>query len=404
VSRQLRVDFATTEIFHREHSKNLAQGGVFVPTKERFELREIVPVELTLAFARKRVVMKGEVVHIVSPELAQTGATPGVAVQFVGSPAEVRRKLAPLLEACGSVPQAPIADGGRRAAPRVAARIPVRIEGGGQVGEGITRNLSQSGALVAVANVRWPPGQKVRLVLEHPLTGEVMELGGTVAREIETGGDVAALGSAFEPAPDHREDVARFVEQVQSIEHTRRLGGISGSIAELGAQNLVQMLGSAAQEGTLVMRSGQDEGVIGFHAQMLRSARLGSATGMKALIRLLSWEDGSFEFTARVERDEKAEAPLPLDAALFEAVRGIDELQRLDASRIPMEAKVVVAAEPGSPAAGGEPLSKIEAAVIDLARVGFTVQRIVDVIPETDPEILQALASLADRGVIQFAG
>jgi len=403
VPRQLRVDFATTEIFHREHSQNLAQGGVFVPTRDSFELREPVSVELLLAFCKKRVVMKGEVVHIVTPELAATGAKPGVAVQFAGSPAEVRRRLAPLVSACGSVPPPPLEDGGRRAAPRVAARISVRIDGGGSVADGTTRNLSQSGALVAVDGSDWTPGQKVRLALEHPLTGEVMEMGGAIAREIETGGDVAALGIAFEPAPAHRDDVARFVEQVQSIEHTRRLGGISGSIAELGVQNLVQMLGSAAQEGTLVMRCGEDEGVIGFHAQMLRSARLGSATGMKALVRLLSWEDGSFDFTARLERDEEAEAPLPVAAAVFEAVRGLDELQRLDSSRLPLDATVVVVAESDSPAGGGDPLTKIEAAVIDLARVGFTVQRIVDVIPETDPEILRALATLADRGVIQFA-
>jgi Tfp pilus assembly protein PilZ len=398
----LRVDFATADIFHREHSANLAKGGVFVPTRESFALREIVGVELALEFCKKRVLLKGEVVHIVTPELAVAGASPGIAVHFAESSAEVRRRLAPLVAACGSVPPPPIEDGGRRAAPRVAVRIPVRIDGDGVVADALTRNLSQTGALVTVDGAAIEPGRSVRLAFEHPGTGEVMEVVGRVAREIETGGEVAALGIEFQPDAERRGEVARFIEQVQAIEHTRRLGGISGSIAELGAQNLVQMLGSSAQEGTLVMRLGEDEGVIGFHGHMLRSARLGSATGMKALVRLLAWVDGTFEFCARLERDVDAEAPLPLVAAIFEAVRGLDEMQRLDLHRLPLDARVRIMEEPGSARDGGDSLSKIEAAVVDLARVGFTVQRIVDVIPETDPEILRAVASLADRGVIQL--
>jgi len=39
---------------------------------------------------------------------------------------------------------------------------------------------------------------------------------------------------------------------------------------------------------------------------------------------------------------------------------------------------------------------------VDLARAGFTVQRMVDVIPEPDPEIYRALGSLLDGGVLAF--
>jgi len=49
-----------------------------------------------------------------------------------------------------------------------------------------------------------------------------------------------------------------------------------------------------------------------------------------------------------------------------------------------------------------EDLSKVEAAVLDLARAGFTVRRIVDFIPEPDSEIYRALASLRDRGTLSF--
>jgi Tfp pilus assembly protein PilZ len=397
-----RIDFATAELFHREHTSNLANGGVFLKSSDRFTLRERVTVELVLQFCNKKVAIEGEVVHIVPPEMAGAGAEPGAAIQFLGSPAEVSRRLQPLVAVCGTIPRPQPQDSGRRAAPRVAARVPVRVDAPDAGVEGTTRNLSRTGVLVAVPGGGVSQGQRVRVTMEHPTTGEAMEVEGTVAREVETRGDVTALGIQFDPPETRRAEVSRFVEQVQSIEHTRRLGGIQGPIEELGPQSLIQMFGSTAPAGTLVLRNGEDEGVIGFENRLLRYARLGTATGMKALVRLLSWQEGAFEFFARLEPADDMEAPLPLEAAIFEAIREIDEVERIDRSRLPAHAKVLVAPDAAAQQLGQEPLSKVEAAVLDLARAGFTVQRIVDVIPEADPQILHALASLADRGIVSF--
>ena len=49
-----------------------------------------------------------------------------------------------------------------------------------------------------------------------------------------------------------------------------------------------------------------------------------------------------------------------------------------------------------------EELSKLETAVLDLARVGFPVRRILEVIPEPDADIYAALELLADRGVLEL--
>lgn len=400
--RVQRVDFATAELFQQEHTANLANGGVFLPSSERFTLRERVTVELVLQFCNKKIAIEGEVVHIVPPEMARAGAEPGAAVQFLGSTAEVSRRLQPLVAASGMIPRPRPKDPGRRAAPRVAARVPARLDGRDSGIEGTTRNLSQTGVLISVPGGGVSQGQRVRVTMEHPTTGEAMEVEGTVVREVKTSGDVAAVGIEFDPPETHRPEVSRFVEQVQNIEHTRRLGGFHGPIEDLGPQSLVQMFGGTAPAGTLVLRKGEDEGVIGFENRLLRYARLGTATGMKALVRMLSWQDGTFEFFARLEPADEMEAPLPLEAAIFEAVREIDEANRVDLSRLPSGAKVLVAPDAAAPQLGQDPLSKVEEAVIDLARAGFTVQRIVDVIPEADPQILRALESLADRGIVSF--
>jgi Tfp pilus assembly protein PilZ len=402
VPRVQRLNFATAEIFHREHTDDLVNGGVFVETTESFVVREPVVVELVLQFCNQKVALEGEVVHIVPPEMAGAGGRPGVAVQFHGAPSEVSRKLQPLVSACGKLPVPKPQDSGRRASPRVAARVPVRVDGKGAGSEGTTRNLSQTGVLVAVSGDGIGPGQRVHVTMEHPTTGEAMEVEGTVVRQIETAGDVAALGIEFDPPESSRPDVSRFVEQVQSIEHTRRLGGISGPIEELGPLSLLQMFGGTATQGTLVLTNGDDEGVIGFESQLLRDVRLGASTGMKALVRLLSWQNGSFEFFTRLEQDDISEPPLPLEAALFDAVRQIDEAKHIDRSRLPGGATVVVDDAADEPQLGQPSYCKIESAVIDLSRAGFTIQRITDVIPEPDLDILRALESLADRGVIRF--
>jgi Tfp pilus assembly protein PilZ len=393
--RVLRISYSEAAAFQREYLQNLVNGGVFIATTQALELREAVRVEIVLAFCKQKLRVNGEIVHRVAREMEQVGATPGVAVQFEGSVQEIRRQLEPLVIACG-VPLVRPPEPGRPREPRVAARVAARIEGGGEGIAGHTRNLSRTGALVAVQGESLPVGERVRLTLEHPTTGESMKVNARVARQVETAGAVSAVAVEFEAPAGRRDEVERFVEQVQTAEHTRRLGGIRGAISSLGAQDLLQMFGTASQTGTLTFQRGEEEAAIGFQGGMLRYARLGAATGMKALVRILAWKEGAFEFHTRLDPVPHGEAPLPLEAALLDAVRQIDEARRLDRRRFPLDAKLRVI-EVATDLKG-----KTIEAVLDLSRAGFTVQRILDVIPDPDPEIYAALAQLLDAGAISL--
>ena len=393
--RTLRVRFEGAEAFQQEYAANLIHGGVFVPTDEAVELRERVAVELVLAFSGDRVTMTGEVVHQVAPEMAKMGATPGVAVQFDGSGDAVRNRLGPLCALSGRPVQQPV-DSEQRHAPRTKAHVTAQIDGkAGQVA-GHTRDLSCSGVLVSVPGEGVPVGETVRLSLTHPTSGESMEVDGLVVRDVQADGAVSGLGIAFEPAENERADLERFVEGVQSTEHTRRLGGITGQIAEVGIQNLVQMFMCNMPTGTLTLQRGQHEGVIGFEKGMLCFTRLGAASGLKALVRLMSWTEGHFEFHASLDSVEERESPVPVEAALFDAVRILDEGERIDRSHLPADARPRLAQEETE----GNDLSKVEATVLELVRAGFTVQRMLEVIPEPDPEIYRALVSLSESGAI----
>lgn len=397
--RTLTIAYADAEAFREEYNESLVHGGAFAATEDSFELRQPVQVRLLLNFCGNSVVMPSEVVHVVTPEMKAVGAEAGVGVQFQGEMHQLRARLEPLARACG-IHQFKPTDGGRRAAPRVPAHVPARLACEDQEPiDAHTRNISVTGVLVAVPGRSYPVGSYVSIAIDDPAGHHSLELNGTVVREVGNAGVVSAVGIHFDPRRDQREGVVRFIESIQSAENSRRLGGISGSIGELGAQNLLQMLGQSSPAGTLTLRRGEEEGVIGFEKGLLCFVHLGSTQGIKALARMLSWEEGFFDFHARLDAVESSEPPLPMEGALLEAVYMIDELRRLDLAAFPPNAWVRE-----SNAGAVDSPNKVQQAVLELARAGFTVQRILDVIPETDAEIRSALSSLVARGVLELAG
>lgn len=397
--RRLRVAFESHEAFQREFDSNLSNGGAFVRTEESFEPRETVMAELCFEFSGQSLELEADVVHIVPPEMAGAGGTPGVALQFQLPVSRLRQRLSQLAMETTD-PKILSLDSGQRTARRKPVRVPAKIQGDHEVVSGQTRDLSLTGALVGTGGQALPLGDSVSLLLEHPNSGEQWAIGGEVVRQVVANGEVSALAVEFTPPEEDRAEIERFIQELQGLEHTRRLGGISGPIDELGPQNLLQMFATSSQNGTLVLRRDQEEGLICFGGGLLRLAQLGSATGMKALVRMLSWTEGVFEFQARIDDREMNEPPFPLEAALFDAVRQIDESTTFDQGNFPLQGRLVRNLD-GDLDAHGDP-SKVEAAVLDLANAGFTVQRALEVIPESDPEIFRALQTLADAQLLRI--
>ncbi len=397
--RILKVAFARPDAFAREYETNLANGGVFVTTSERFELREKVRVKLVLGFCRREIDLDGEVVHQVTPAMAALGGASGVAVSFDEPATAVRKRLASFVPAEPRPPSVDATPGPTPRAQRAPARVAARIQTGDGPVAGRTRNLSRSGVLVSVPGRGVPVGQKVRVALTHPTSGEAMALDGTVVREMPGDSGVAAVGIRFDPPEPERAAVERFVDGIQSAEHARRLGGISGDLAAVGVPQLLQMLGGAAPAGTLLLRRGAEEAIVGFEKGLLRVARVGSATGMKALVRLVGWSEGTFEFHARLDPIESPDPPVPFSGAVLDARLLHDEARRPDRRKLLPNAVPRLAAAAASSA--GAELGKLEQAVLDLVQAGFAWQRILDVIPEPDPVILGALEALVDEGLIQ---
>lgn len=412
----LEIVFFSRAAFEHEYTTNIANGGIFVATEQHLEVRQKVSVRVKLAYARKGTTLRGEVVHVVGPELAESGATPGVAVQLEAAPNEIRRLFAPLIESAPEPSQASgVAGPGRKAgrpaaapqndrrgAPRSRARVRARVHCPGcDMIEGRTRDLSISGVLVSIGNGPVVDvGEPVKVWITNPQTGVEREILGKVARHVKgEGGVVRAIGVQFFIHDCDKQAVESFLRDLRSAEHSRHLGGIQGSISELGLGNLAQTFGLAAREGTLDVISGAEEGYLAFESGQLIAAGVGGTTGVKALARMLTWTRGRFEFHARVDPALPKEQTIALDAALLEAMRLLDEGARSDRDRLAPETRLGVVSEARAAALD---LTKLDEAVLDLAASGMNVQRILDVVPEPDTEIDLALWTLVERGLLRI--
>lgn len=389
--RSLRIVYAERQAFEREFDENIKKGGIFVANAGPVEARAPVTVLLDLEYAQVSVALEGEVVHCVPEDLVAAGAQPGVAVQFDLTPAELIHRLGALAETGGQR-----AAGPTRKAPRSIARIEASLESEDEaVLHGRTRNLSRSGALVSVRSGDEPPPDAVKITLNDPTSGQDVEIRGRVVRRVGgSDGEVRALAVAFEDGEDEARDA--FFRDLEAQAHKRSLGSIVGDLSELGIANLIQMFGGCSRQGTLTLRRGGQEAYIVFDGGLLRAAEIAGVRGLKALSRILVWSDGGFAFEAQVDPALCAEPPIPLDVALLEAT----SMAEARAAHPAPSPTANLCARVGREAPGD--LSKLEEALLELAIVRTKFAKVMDIIPEPDGEILDAVASLRERGLLQI--
>jgi hypothetical protein len=346
-----------------------------------------------------------------------------------------------------------------------------------------------------------PVGSKLKIRMDHPSRhDEQVEIAGVVARHVETSGETC-LGIQFRVPEAQEQSVAEFIRQLRAVEHSRRLGGINGPIADLGIRSVLTMFGSSAPEGMLTLTRGSDEGYITISNGSLR-AQVGGLCGREALEALLSWKSGRFDFEAQADESLVNGESIPVAEILGDAAaldesapriedaadagdQGLDdgiaedqelELIDLDEDEPTEEREAAPAApedeeedfsldvdmidfeeededyedddevrdepeareqeEPEEDAGIGDfvfeeesddfdegasvesvpiapesvlvlaaegdrsDLGKTEAALLDLAAVGMTVAKVVEIIPESEGEIYEALRNLVDQGLL----
>jgi hypothetical protein len=436
VARSLHLVFEEAAAFLREYERNLVKGGAFIPTDQAFEPRELVEVRVEAPFASAKLSLAAEVVHSApgaaavqfldpAPELRARFGTVVERAERLRSERNAARASAELSEAdpgdalaadqpFGDIELEDLPEGFestaqdgdrdpndrtfRDRADRAPTRVTVRVKGPtGKPLRARTRDLSKTGALLSVDGEELPVGRVVELELTHPGTGERLTVPGKVVRHLRGEGVVPAVAVAIEPG-SRRDALERFVEDVQRADEEARRTGIRGPLEELGAVSLLQMFAALARQGTLTVTAGVEEGVVSFADGQLVSAQVGSVGGVKALARIFGWREGFFEFRASVDAGARDGQTGPMEGAILEALRLLDEGNRQAGPALSPGARFAVHRDRlGSIE---RPLETTEESVLELAAAGFTVRRILDVIPETDVAIRGAITSLVERGLL----
>jgi Tfp pilus assembly protein PilZ len=400
--RRLEIHYAELEQFRREFHRNIANGGVFVPTAEAVGLRERVVVQLLLDFCGLSWTVPAEVVSLANPDPQGAADSPmGVAVQFLEPAGELRDRLTEAVDRVlpGSLPR--FTTGHRTPVPR-ADRYEVRIRGVLSAPNGIqavmTRDISRTGVLLSIEEEAIPIGEVVNLALAHPRTSEELTLRGHVVRHEKVLGRVVALAVHFDLRPERRSYAHRFLEEVRTHARASRRRAVQGPIQGLGLPSLLQMFSSACDVGTMLVRHDRLEARVAFRSGALLSARCGGARGVKALSRMLGWETGDFEFYAELELEEPEEESTPMYGAVLEAMQYVDELRRLDPRDLAPAARV--SALPGAFEPGAVD-DKLESQMLALIERPLTVRALLDRLPHFDSEIYAALLSLREKQRIE---
>jgi hypothetical protein len=278
--------------------------------------------------------------------------------------------------------------------------------------EATSRDVSATGILLTVEEQVLPIGEVVRTCLWHPSGETSVEIDGRVVRHVQNkSGRVAAVAVAFDREQARDPRTRSVIDELRAAGHRNRLGGISGSIDELGLANILQMFAVAAKQGTVVVDHEGDQGWVAFAEGQLLAAVLGAKTGHDALVDMLDWSSGRFHFEASVDAKVLESAALrPLAAAVFEAVRILDERERdrneATSSGAPATRKLLIRSDSifdvdlEQEALARPSLDKVEEAVLDLAKSGMPVHRVKAIIPESDERIQSALECLVEMGVL----
>lgn len=445
----LTVRFETPEALRQEFEKNISNRGVFVATEAPCEVRQAITVEIVLDYpvtvpaaedgrdaeigpGEPALVLDGEIVHVIGPEMAASGAVPGVAVQFEASASDLCARFEPLLGAAAVVdPRADTEGAGRRSARRGAVRIDVQVRTRtGTTFATTSRDLSATGILLSVKGEALPVGEIVRLRFGSPLDTDDIELPGKIIRHVRNKkGRIAAMAVAFDRKRAAEPGTKQAIETLREEGHSRALGGISGSIAEVGLPSLIQMFGASAPAGTLVVESEGEQGSLSFDQGQVRSVVLGERRGREALLTMLEWRDGRFQFEASADPRTTSETPLgPIEGVLLDAVSALDERRagRASAEETQVfsdgldtdwdgETEISGGGEGAGAAVGPNAtfdvdveqedlcrssLDKTEDAILELAKAGMSLEKLCEVIPERADVIEASVTGLVELGVL----
>jgi hypothetical protein len=262
-------------------------------------------------------------------------------------------------------------------------------------------DVSYSGMLLMLPALDLDDVKIVRVAIEHPGTGERIQLKSRIANQTHCDDGVMVVGLQFVYDFERADEVARFVDEVRSFHHARALATVSGSLAEAPLESVLETFAGISNSGTLRLARGDEHGKIVYQEGEILYVTIGLLSGTKALDRLFTWGDAQFEFRPEVEPMDGVSGRLPLAPAVLSAVVARDELAHLDLSGFDSNSTFSVDADRLEAVAST--LDDIGREIAENARMGFPLGAMLDMLACSDARIYKTITEMIEAGVLSIA-
>ncbi len=208
----------------------------------------------------------------------------------------------------------------------------------------------------------------------------------------------ARLGTYLRKPFNLDEVLARIEQVFRRVEASKAVSGesreIEGNLAQIPLVDLLQILAVNHKTGRLAVEREGEHAEIALEEGRVVDARLGPASGEKALYRLLTRREGQFAFVPGTIGGEPR-IDRKVDELVLEGLRQADELARL-LPLLPQPSDVVaLAVLPSEIPAGLHAVTEEVVASLDVPR---TFQDVVDRCAASDLEAARGILALLERG------
>jgi pSer/pThr/pTyr-binding forkhead associated (FHA) protein len=176
---------------------------------------------------------------------------------------------------------------------------------------------------------------------------------------------------------------------------------MSGSIDEVPLPDLMQLFSTSKKSGVLVVRTDDAEGKIFLDKGAVVFSSVNDqdeVPPLKSLIRILTWEHGTFDMEAAADREFPQRLEMSTEGILMEAFRQIDELRRI-ANELPPHHATLSLAMPVVPPL--RDLSPGELDVLQLVVNYGTVETVLNKSLASDLETSEVLLKLVKASYLR---
>jgi len=182
VKARLKVRFKDANAFISEYTHNISKGGIFVRTKKGCPVDSRVEVIIVMPESEREISAFGDVIHVIQEEEATQAQPAGMGIELKEIAEEDRKAIEEFINQRLGTPEKDKVD--RREHERYEARIRVKFGSREAMMEEYSHNISHGGIFIRTEKPK-KMGEKLKVILTHPETGEEMILKGEVVRVVK---------------------------------------------------------------------------------------------------------------------------------------------------------------------------------------------------------------------------